>query len=139
MSRKLMEELKLVNSVPTIPTWAQSAALLPMNGIRIVPADLWAVIAERLFDIRAAAAFKNVGFMIRSNSGNSLQQSTWHAELGQDSYNRVSHTWAIPVNELIAAAGYDENLVDDDSLIRWLFVGSEQELRSAVTSALTAK
>lgn len=137
-------KLRAAASAAKVPYWAGLVAGLAMAGARIVPEDLWTRLGEwanqDLEDL-GVEDFEELelpGFEQHSNHARTESHEAWQDELirGLVERNPGKEVWVIPLDELSCLAADDEAHRDLISVLRFTFVGTEDELRKTLHQAL---
>jgi len=134
----IREKLRAAASVPEVPYWSALVAGLAMAGGRILPEDLWDSIGAFSIDSDGSEDATAYGFSHHENHSRGESHESWQDRMVRElrDANPGREVWFIPVDELVCLAAGDEGLRDMVSVERLSFVGSEEELRSAVRSWL---
>jgi len=130
---ELMCDLVETMSVPEVPYWAQLAAMISMNGMKIIPIIFWDDVAQKLKKINDNDEdywneLKKAGFEVYSNHSRSEPHDYWHTTLAKNNHG----AWVVPVDELLCVAYDDTYAVDFASIVRAVFKGTEEELVEAI-------
>lgn len=136
------EKLRAAASVPEVPYWSGLVAGLAMAGAKIVPEDLWDEIGKWANagddDDEDDRSFDLVGFKKHVNHARTDAHETWQNWLIHElvDENPGKTVWVIPFDELSCLAAQDEMYCDLIDVIRFTFVGTEDELRATLAKAL---
>jgi hypothetical protein len=142
------EKLRAAASAPKVPYWSGLVAGLVMAGAKIVPEDLWTELGEwanQAIEDELVEDFEELmlpGFKQHSNHARTESHETWQEDLVHElilasiDTNPGKTVWVIPISELSCLAADDEDYRDLTSILRFTFVGTEDELRAAVRQAL---
>lgn len=128
------DDLRIAAGLPRVPFMAGLVAGMSMAGFRIVPEDLWDVIAEKaakvdFWDSKACVE----GFTIERNHTRSEMHESWQGLTLPERYE--PGTWYVPVDELLELK-FGPNYCDFVSIVRLMCTGDESDLRAAVENLM---
>jgi hypothetical protein len=132
-------DLLAAAGLPRLPFAARLAAGLAMDGFKLVPED----VIDRLLGAGEGLeqALVQVGFARYEHHVRDSEHETWQSfELGIAERRSAARAgepcWCIPWEEILCMALGDWEALGFESITRYLYVGSIQELRLAVERAV---
>jgi hypothetical protein len=147
--------MRAAAGLPTVSFWALLVAIVPLAGGRIVPEDLWDLIGVKLINVPGSTkgeefdgvyaldivseTMPEYGFEVVENHSRSNPHESWSFNLIQEKIeqNPGKDVWVLPVDEIVCLAMGADDYMDMVSLTRAIFIGSEQELRTALAAWIT--